>query len=466
MLFSSVTFLYYFLPLVLAVYFVSPARFRNAVLLAASLVFYFFGEPVYCFLLIGSSLAGWLFGLWIDKARGTKRQKFPLVLGIAALLVSLGFFKYSDFLVKNINAVLGTNAGLLHIALPIGISFYTFQIISYLIDVFRGDTEAQRNFFDFATYVCLFPQLVAGPIVRYSTVARALKSRTVSFAQTAEGLTRFVVGLGKKVLLANTLGEIGKMFSESGDKSVLFYYLFAIAFMLQIYFDFSGYSDMAIGLGKVFGFEFEENFNYPYVSKSITEFWRRWHISLGSWFRDYVYIPLGGNRKGLLRTLVNILIVWALTGLWHGAEWNYVVWGLYFAFFLTLEKLFLGKYLEKAPVANIIYTLAVTLFGFVIFNADNMAEAWQNLGGLFGANGIPFLSTEAVYCLRNYGVLLVVAVFTATPVAKNLALKLKASRKGGKVWAVARPAAVAALMLLVTAYLVDGSFNPFLYFKF
>lgn len=466
MLFSSITFLYYFLPAVLVVYFAVPNRFKNAVLLAASVVFYFFGEPVYCFLMLGMSLAGWLFGLWIMRARGAKTAKLPLVLGVVALLIPLGFFKYSDFLIANINGIFGSGASFLRLALPIGISFYTFQILSYLVDVYRGDAQAQKNFLDFAAYVCLFPQLVAGPIVRYVDVAKALNSRKFSWEQTAAGVGRFVAGLAKKVLLANTLGEIGQAFAESGDKSVLFYYLAAISFMLHIYFDFSGYSDMAIGLGKVFGFEFLENFNYPYVSKSVTEFWRRWHISLGSWFRDYVYIPLGGSRKGRMRTFVNILIVWALTGLWHGAEWNFVVWGLYFAFFLMLEKLFLGKILGKSALLSRLYTLAVVMFGFVIFNSADMGDAVQNLGGMFGAGGIPFASAEAVYYLRSYLVVLVLSIFAATPFAKNLFYKIKAAPRGEKVLAVLQPVGVVALMVLVTAYLVDGSFNPFLYFRF
>ena len=347
MLFSSIPFLYYFLPCVLLLYFLAPKRLKNAVLLLASLVFYAWGEPIYVLLMAGSIASGYVLGLLIEKFRAMPLGKLFLIVSVAISLGLLGYFKYVDFFISNFNAVFGLSVPLLRIALPIGISFYTFQLLSYTIDVYRGTVAAQRNFITLAAYIAMFPQLIAGPIVRYSDVAAQLKSRTHSFEKIALGIRRFILGLAKKILIANALGELCDIFRVSGDQSVLFYWLYAIAFTLHIYFDFSGYSDMAIGLGKVFGFDFPENFRFPYISASITEFWRRWHISLGSWFRDYVYIPLGGNRVGKAKWLRNILVVWLLTGFWHGAAWNFIVWGLLFAVLLVVEKLWLQKPLQK-----------------------------------------------------------------------------------------------------------------------
>ena len=397
MLFSSIPFLYYFLPLVLAVYFLTPARFRNAVLLLASLIFYAWGEPKYVLLMLASILSGYGFGLLQERYRGQKGAKLVCGLSVAVSLSFLLYFKYADFFLENFNAATGLGVPLLRIALPIGISFYTFQIISYTVDVYRGE-PAQKNLIHLAAYVAMFPQLIAGPIVRYSDIAQQLEHRSHSTALAAEGVRRFLIGLGKKILIANQLGELCSVFRASDEKSVLFYWLYAVAFALHIYFDFSGYSDMAIGLGKVFGFHFLENFNYPYISASITEFWRRWHISLGTWFRDYVYIPLGGNRVGRARQLLNILVVWMLTGFWHGAAWNFVVWGLMFAVLLIMEKLWLLKPLSKCrPLAHL-YVVFFVVISFVIFNAENMGQALSDIGGLFGAGGIPLVSAEAVYC--------------------------------------------------------------------
>ena len=384
MLFSSIPFLYYFLPLVLAVYFLTPARFRNAVLLLASLIFYAWGEPKYVLLMLASILSGYGFGLLQERYRGQKGAKLVCGLSVAVSLSFLLYFKYADFFLENFNAATGLGVPLLRIALPIGISFYTFQIISYTVDVYRGE-PAQKNLIHLAAYVAMFPQLIAGPIVRYSDIAQQLEHRSHSTALAAEGVRRFLIGLGKKILIANQLGELCSVFRASDEKSVLFYWLYAVAFALHIYFDFSGYSDMAIGLGKVFGFHFLENFNYPYISASITEFWRRWHISLGTWFRDYVYIPLGGNRVGRARQLLNILVVWMLTGFWHGAAWNFVVWGLMFAVLLIMEKLWLLKPLSKCrPLAHL-YVVFFVVISFVIFNAENMGQALSDIGGLFGA---------------------------------------------------------------------------------
>lgn len=414
MLFSSIPFLYYFLPLVLAVYFLTPARFRNAVLLLASLIFYAWGEPKYVLLMLASILSGYGFGLLQERYRGQKGAKLVCGLSVAVSLSFLLYFKYADFFLENFNAATGLGVPLLRIALPIGISFYTFQIISYTVDVYRGE-PAQKNLIHLAAYVAMFPQLIAGPIVRYSDIAQQLEHRSHSTALAAEGVRRFLIGLGKKILIANQLGELCSVFRASDEKSVLFYWLYAVAFALHIYFDFSGYSDMAIGLGKVFGFHFLENFNYPYISASITEFWRRWHMSLGTWFRDYVYIPLGGNRVGRARQLLNILVVWMLTGFWHGAAWNFVVWGLMFAVLLIMEKLWLLKPLSKCrPLAHL-YVVFFVVISFVIFNAENMGQALSDIGGLFGAGGIPLVSAEAVYCLRSFALVLILAVLGATP---------------------------------------------------
>ena len=465
MLFSSIPFLYYFLPLVLAVYFLTPARFRNAVLLLASLIFYAWGEPKYVLLMLASILSGYGFGLLQERYRGQKGAKLVCGLSVAVSLSFLLYFKYADFFLENFNAATGLGLPLLRIALPIGISFYTFQIISYTVDVYRGE-PAQKNLIHLAAYVAMFPQLIAGPIVRYSDIAQQLEHRSHSTALAAEGVRRFLIGLGKKILIANQLGELCSVFRASDEKSVLFYWLYAVAFALHIYFDFSGYSDMAIGLGKVFGFHFLENFNYPYISASITEFWRRWHISLGTWFRDYVYIPLGGNRVGRARQLLNILVVWMLTGFWHGAAWNFVVWGLMFAVLLIMEKLWLLKPLSKCrPLAHL-YVVFFVVISFVIFNAENMGQALSDIGGLFGAGGIPLVSAEAVYCLRSFALVLILAVLGATPLLRNGLVRLSQYPTAGKVLNALEPFTLFVLLLVMTGYLVDGSFNPFLYFRF
>ena len=466
MLFSSIPFLYYFLPCVLILYFVVPKCLKNTVLLLSSLVFYAWGEPKYVLLMVVSITLGYVFGLLIEVWRGTKLLKLFLILSIVTSIGLLGYFKYADFFIANFNAVTGLSVPLLKIALPIGISFYTFQILSYTVDVYRGEVKAQRNYISLAAYVALFPQLIAGPIVRYSDIAAQLESRTHSFSNVALGTRRFILGLAKKVLIANALGELCDIFKESNDKSVLFFWLYAIAFTLHIYFDFSGYSDMAIGLGKIFGFDFLENFDYPYISGSITEFWRRWHMSLGSWFRDYVYIPLGGNRVSKARWFLNIFIVWMLTGFWHGAAWNFIVWGLFFAVLLIIEKLWLLKPLKKSKVLSHIYVMFFVIISFVIFNAADMKEAVAYIGGMFGAGGIPFISEEWLYYLRSYGVVLIVAIIGATPLVKKLILSIKKKSTGEKIMNIAEPVMLVALMLVITAYLVDGSFNPFLYFRF
>lgn len=465
MLFSSLSFLYYFLPCVLIIYFLAPKKLKNSVLLLSSLFFYAWGEPKYVLLMLLAILCGYLFALLIERYRGRRLSRLFLILSVSLSAAILGFFKYADFFIQNFNAVTGLSLPLLRIALPIGISFYTFQLISYTVDVYRG-VPAQRSFIDLAAYISLFPQLIAGPIVRYSQIAEQLSSRRHSLDKAALGIRRFILGLGKKVLIANAMGQLCQIFSASQDKSVLFFWLYAIANMLHIYFDFSGYSDMAIGLGKLFGFDFPENFNYPYISRSVTEFWRRWHISLGSWFRDYVYIPMGGNRVSRPRWLLNLLTVWLLTGFWHGAAWNFIVWGLFFAVFLILEKLWLLKHLEKAPVLGRFYVLFTVMLSFIIFSAEDMGQALSSLSSLFGAGGLPLLSAEFLYYLKSYAVLLLIAVVGATPLPRLLLQRLGIRPGGEKLRNLLEVPALLLILALSTAYLVDGSFNPFLYFRF
>ncbi|MEE1125644.1 MAG: MBOAT family O-acyltransferase [Acutalibacteraceae bacterium] len=457
MLFSSIPFLFYFLPCVLILYAVSPKKLKNPTLLICSLVFYAWGEPRLVGLMLITVFLGYVLGLLTEKYR--KYKKLFLTLSVVLSLGFLGYYKYVDFFIENINAVTGLSITLLNVALPIGISFYTFQLLSYNIDVYRGTVPAQKSFVNLATYISLFPQLIAGPIVRYSDIEKQLHERTHTLEKTAVGVRRFVIGLSKKILLANTLGEICEIFKGSDDKSVIYFWLYAVAFSLHVYFDFSGYSDMAIGLGKLFGFDFVENFNYPYISKSITEFWRRWHISLGSWFRDYVYIPLGGSRVGRVRMLINILVVWMLTGFWHGAEWNFILWGLYFAVLLVVEKVLLLKWLNSSKIISRIYVLFFVVISFVIFNAVSLSEAIDYIGGMLGLGNYPLISAEAVFYIKDYLFVLVLGLIGATPIPKRLALKLKATQ-----WL--EPIALVALLAISTAYLVDGSFNPFLYFRF
>lgn len=467
MLFSSIPFLYWFLPCVVLFYFVAPRGLKNTVLLLSSLFFYGWGEPVYVLWMLLAIVMAYLSGLLIERFRSTLRlARIFLVLSVSFSLAMLGYFKYADFFIRNFNAVTGLSVPLLKIALPIGISFYTFQILSYTVDVYRGAVFAQKNFIDLAAYVALFPQLIAGPIVRYADVAAQLKERRHTPEKTALGMRRFLLGLGKKVLIANLLGELCSIFRESNDKSVLFFWLYAAAYALHVYFDFSGYSDMAIGLGKIFGFDFRENFNYPFIAKSITEFWRRWHMSLGSWFRDYVYIPLGGNRVSAPRHLLNILVVWMLTGFWHGAAWNFVIWGLYFAGLLILEKIWLLKSLEGKPVIGHFYVTAAVAVSFVIFDASDLQQAFSYLKAMFGGSGYPLLSSEFLYYFRSYLVVFVIALFGATPLPAKLRGRIRQTAAGEHVLTITEPLALIALLLICTAFLVDGSYNPFLYFRF
>ena len=461
MVFSSIPFLYYFLPAVLAVYFLTPRRGKNAVLLLFSLLFYGWGEPKLLWLMVGTILLFYLCGFAIGRTESPKGKKLWLIVSVVISLALLGLFKYADFFLTSVNALTGLSLPLLKLALPVGISFYTFQCLSYTIDVYRGTVPPQKNIISFGAYVVLFPQLIAGPIVRYADVARELDSRTHSWENIAYGLRRFLTGLGKKVILADNFALLLKIFRESGEPSVAFYWMYAIGFTLNIYFDFSGYSDMAIGLGRIFGFHFLENFDYPYLSKSVSEFWRRWHKSLGSWFRDYVYIPLGGNRVSRGRWVFNILVVWMLTGAWHGAAWNFVLWGLLYAGFLLLEKAVPG--LQKMPTClRWGYTMLVVVLGFVLFNAESLTQAGNDLAALFGFAGLPALTAETVYYLKSYAVLFLLGFLGATPLPKAMAQKLRDTKTGELL----ELAMLLALLAVCTAYLVDGSFSPFLYFRF
>ena len=457
MLFSSIVFLYAFLPLTLLVYYAVPRRFRNTVLLIASLLFYFYGEQKYILLLIISSVSDYLHGLYIESHRGTQKAKYALISSIVINLAMLGIFKYTDFLIGTVNNLLGTSIPLTGLPLPIGISFFTFQTMSYSIDVYRGDAHAEPSFHSFATYVCLFPQLVAGPIVRYTDIDAELKERSLTIDRFAVGVRRFSMGLGKKVLIANLLGELVSAYHATPEPTVLFAWMSAVAYALQIYYDFSGYSDMAIGLGHLLGFTFPENFRHPFCSASITEFWRRWHMTMSFWFRDYVYIPLGGNRCSTKRWIFNVLVVWSLTGLWHGAAWNFVAWGVGYGLILLAERFFIGKLLDRIGSLRYVYTLLVTLVMFTVFSGTDVLGT---LGIMFG--GAAWSNAAAVYYLKSYAVILAVAAIGSTPVIGTLGRKIECT----KAVTLLEPIMVAGLLLLSTAYLVDGSFNPFLYFRF
>lgn len=461
MIFSSIPFLYYFLPLVLLVYFLMPWRGKNAVLLIASLIFYGWGEPKLLGLMVLTIALFYGCGLAIGRCEAKRWKKIWLGVSVVCGVGLLAVFKYADFFIGSFNSLTGLSIPLLKLALPVGISFYTFQCLSYTIDVYRGNVPAQKNPISFGAYVALFPQLIAGPIVRYVDVARELDSRTHSWENVSLGLRRFLVGLGKKVILADNFALLIKLFRESSEPSVLFYWMYAAAFMLNIYFDFSGYSDMAIGLGRIFGFRFCENFDYPYLSKSVTEFWRRWHMSLGSWFRDYVYIPLGGNRVSKGRWVCNILAVWMLTGLWHGAAWNFVLWGLVFAVLLLAEKWIPA--LGRLPaVVRHGYVLLAVMLSFVLFNAESFAQVGRDFASLFGFGGLPGVTVATWYYLRSFGLLFLLGILGATPLPKRMGSRLAQTKAGPVLEALL----MLALLAVCTGYLVDGSFSPFLYFRF
>lgn len=466
MVFSSTIFLCVYLPLVLLGYYICPKKGRNLFLLIASLVFYAWGEPKYVFLMIFSILVNYIFGRLMDKHReNKKRLKLMLVLSVVIDIGLLSVFKYTDFIITNVNAIFGANFDLLNIALPIGISFYTFQAMSYTIDVYRDDVRVQKNLIDFGMYITMFPQLIAGPIVRYADVQDQLADRSVTTADFSEGVMRFVVGLGKKVLLANQMGAVwSEIYALGGDVSALMAWTGAIAYTFQIYFDFSGYSDMAIGLGRMFGFKFPENFRYPYQSVSITDFWRRWHITLSTWFKEYLYIPLGGNRRGLARQALNLLIVWSLTGFWHGAGWNFVMWGLYYFVILFIEKLFLLKALDKLPkFFRHVYALVLIIIGWVIFASDDVSVLLPYLGSMFGANGA--IGGMDVYTLLTKAVLLIICCIASTELPKKLFISA-AGAMNEKAAFTLKSVLMIALLALSMILLIGDSYNPFLYFRF
>jgi len=466
--FSSLLFIFYFLPAALGLYYLAPRRYKNLVLFLCSLFFYAWGEPVYIVLMLFSAAVDYSAGRLMGKYNGNKAvRRWCLTASVLVNLSLLGFFKYADFLIANLNFLLGSRIAPLNLPLPIGISFYTFQTMSYTIDVYRGQTDVQKDFIAFAAYVSLFPQLIAGPIVRYSTVAHQLRQRSVDAEKFALGIKRFAVGLGKKVLLANNIGQLWAQIKDTApaDLPVLTAWLGIVAFAFQIYYDFSGYSDMAIGLGKMFGFDFLENFNYPYIARSVAEFWRRWHISLGTWFRDYLYIPLGGNRGGAAKAARNLLIVWFATGFWHGASWNFVLWGLYFGALIVLERLFLQAWLRRLPaVLSHLYLLLAVCFGWVIFEF-NGPQALAYLRVMLGLGNNALLDPGLIYMLATNGVLLVILGLGATPLPNALWEKVIAPR-GKRRGAVLAPAFCLLILVVATAYLVDSSYNPFLYFRF
>lgn len=471
MVFSSTLFLFRFLPIFMILYFMAPGRMKNFILLLGSLLFYAWGEPVYVGLMLFSTISDYLHGLAIGACRKQSWKRVWLITSILINLGVLGFFKYADFLIESTNRFVGTNIELLHLPLPIGISFYTFQTMSYTIDCYKGQVKPQKNFLDFTVFVTMFPQLIAGPIVRYVDVEKQLHERKADIVQISYGCKRFIIGLAKKVLLANNLGLLWTEVSVSdfGRLTILAAWLGIIAFALQIYFDFSGYSDMAIGLGAVLGFRFPENFRYPYISVTVSEFWHRWHISLSKWFKEYVYIPLGGNRKGLFRQLLNILIVWTLTGIWHGAGWNYLFWGLWFALWLMLEKLGLKKLFDILPKGiGRTYTLILVLISWVFFAIESTEGILNYLLALFGQNEAGIYNRAAVFMGLENLVLLIIAIVAATPLCSKMTTRLARSRCGHglALYRVLEKLFPALLLIASIAYVVDATYNPFLYFRF
>ena len=466
MLFSSIPFLFYFLPPVLLLYFLTPDRWKNLTLLLSSLVFYGWGEPRFLLFMLASIAQGYAFGRLMERY---PRHKRPFLILSAVLSLSLlGYCKYADFFISGFNTLTGLSLPLLHVALPIGISFYTFQILSYVIDVYRGDVTAQRNLIDLAAYVAMFPQLIAGPIVRYADIAPQLKHRPHTLADAAYGARRFILGLSKKVLLANVLYELISAYKSAANVSVLFVWLYAAAYVLHLYFDFSGYSDMAIGLGRIFGFHFIENFNYPYISASVTEFWRRWHISLSTWFRDYVYIPLGGNRCSRARNVWNLFVVWFLTGMWHGASWNFIAWGLWFFVLLVGEKLLWGKALERLPsLVRHAYAMVLVVFSWVLFRAETLTAAAAYFAAMFGSSGV-WCGSRVVYYSLEFWPELLCCCIAALPVKQWLETALQKRDAAPARAVLTWGPKLAAMALLACSYckLVTGSFNPFIYFRF
>lgn len=463
MVFASITFLYYFLPIFLILYFIFPKKYKNIVLLIFSFIFYFYGEPKYILLMLIEVFFSYFMTLSLEK----NKNKSLLGIIISFHIFLLCVFKYFNFIITNINSIFGGNISLLNIVLPIGISFYTFQIISYEVDVYRGKVKASKSLIDYMTYVFLFPQLIAGPIVRYETISKELKSRKVTLEDFSYGVNRFIIGLFKKVVIANNIGELCNILNNSSEVSVLLYWVLGISYMLQIYFDFSGYSDIAIGIGRMIGFKFPENFNYPYIANSVTDFWRRWHMTLSSWFRDYVYIPLGGNRVSTLKHIRNILVVWMLTGLWHGASWNFIIWGIYFGVILIIEKYCLNKVLEKLPrVIRNIYAMFIVMISFIIFSSDDISSALVTIKGLFSFSSLKFSNDFIIYYIRSYGVILIGGLVLCTPLIKNVINKLRENKILNYIINIFEVIILVLVLVVITSMLIDSSYNPFLYFRF
>lgn len=463
MVFASITFLYYFLPIFLILYFIFPKKYKNIVLLIFSFIFYFYGEPKYILLMLIEVFFSYFMTLSLEK----NKNKSLLGIIISFHIFLLCVFKYFNFIITNINSIFGGNISLLNIVLPIGISFYTFQIISYEVDVYRGKVKASKSLIDYMTYVFLFPQLIAGPIVRYETISKELKSRKVTLEDFSYGVNRFIIGLFKKVVIANNIGELCNILNNSSEVSVLLYWVLGISYMLQIYFDFSGYSDIAIGIGRMIGFKFPENFNYPYIANSVTDFWRRWHMTLSSWFRDYVYIPLGGNRVSTLKHIRNILVVWMLTGLWHGASWNFIIWGIYFGVILIIEKYCLNKVLEKLPrVIRNIYAMFIVMISFIIFSSDDISSALVTIKGLFSFSSLKLSNDFIIYYIRSYGVILIGGLVLCTPLIKNVINKLRENKILNYIINIFEVIILVLVLVVITSMLIDSSYNPFLYFRF
>jgi len=458
MIFSSITFIYYFLPILLLIYFISPKKYKNIILLIFSLIFYFIGEPRYIIILLISCIINY----YISKLLYKDNKKIYLIIGIIYNIGQLFIFKYIDFFINNINIITKLDIPLTYIIMPIGISFYTFQSLSYIIDVYNKKHLPANNILEYMTYLTLFSQLIAGPIVRFIDIKNDLNNKNINIKNISNGIKRFIIGLSKKVLIANVLGEFSKLIIE---ETLLSSWLKPLSYTLQIYFDFSGYSDMAIGLGLIFGFTFLENFNYPFIAKSITDFWRRWHISLSSWFKDYVYIPLGGNKKGIIKHIRNILIVWLLTGFWHGASWNFIIWGLYFAIILIIEKYIIKKYLDKTKILKYIYTITIIIISFMIFSTEESGNIIINLKNMFYINKIPLINKEIIYYLKSYLLIFIIAIISSTPLFKIIINKIK-NKKVKRIINVLEPITYMLLLILCTAYLIDNSFNPFLYYRF
>ena len=462
MIFSSVIFIYYFLPIVLLLFYVVPNKYKNFILFLASLVFYYYSEKKFLILLILSIIVNYSLGRLITKYKDNK--KVWLIISLIFNFGLLLYFKYVNFFIDTVNNIFNINIYLMEIVLPLGISFFTFQAFSYVKDIYDGKIKGASNIIDFGMYLSMFPQLIAGPIVRYSELEDNIKRKELSFIKFGNGVERFIIGLSKKVLIANLLGELVLKLNSLVNLSVFGYIVLAVSITLQLYFDFSGYSDMAIGLGKMFGFNFPDNFNYPLIASSITDFWRRWHMTLSRWFRDYVYIPMGGNRVSYSRWILNIMTVWLLTGFWHGASFNFILWGLYYGIILIIEKKFLLKFLEKHKIFSHIYSIILILIGFVLFNSNSVSEFIIFIKNMFGLGGISFANQETLFYIKNYLIVIIIAIIFSIPIFKN---KMELIYKKNKVvYEVIEIVIIILLLIVDTSYIVNESYNPFLYFRF